>query len=103
MVTDGVPVDLLQDGLVRFEPPGTQSTTSDAPPSQATPVGMPCTRCHERPAAHRCYQCERWVCKDDHWIMLGLCKDCATTADNRSARDPAARAPPDLGIKWIAD
>ncbi|MBI2077822.1 MAG: hypothetical protein HYT80_05550 [Euryarchaeota archaeon] len=104
-MTEGAPVDLLQDELVRFVTPATPTMTAAeaAARPDAPPAGARCARCNERPATKRCFQCERWVCKDDIWTMLGLCKDCATTADNRAAREGASRARPDLGIKWIEE
>ena len=101
-MTSAAPVDLLQD-VMRFDVPVPPAEDAGpAPTPTKAPSGETCARCKDRPGTQRCYQCERWVCRDDHWIMLGLCKDCATPGDNQAARE-TSRAPPDLGIKWIEE
>ena len=79
---------------------------ADAPPAEAQPATTdlsPCAICDARSAIQRCIQCERPVCRDDVWTMLGLCKQCATEDEVRKVREGSKRPRPDLGIKWIQD
>lgn len=108
-------VDLIGDDLVRVRQEHPTPTLEPATPKQAaqawsaslaatppTDLGT-CVRCHQRPARLRCVNCQRAVCLDDAWTMLGLCKECLTPDEMRTARQGGHLKRPDLGIKWIED
>lgn len=111
-------VDLIRDDLIRFareeadEPTNAeleawaaqahaQGKELPEPPKARRPQG-PCRLCQERPSAHRCVSCDRDACREDYWIMLGLCRDCLTEEELRTARE-RERRPPALDIKWVED
>ena len=101
-------VDLLGDDLVhvqRVQPP-TETSLRDA--VAATPEAAPsanglCELCTEKGAAERCLHCARGVCREHFWIMLGLCKSCATEDEVKVAREGTNRPRPDLDIKWVEE
>lgn len=96
------PIDLLRDDLLRLSERAPDATPAPAPPARSVELG-PCRMCHERSATARCLNCDEPVCKEHHWVMLGLCKGCATPDELSAAREGANRPRPDLGIKWIED
>jgi hypothetical protein len=113
-----VGVDLLDDGLIRFPDAavGADNRALDEWARDSVAAGHelpqtrkvqrahgPCALCKERPAHHRCVHCERGACKEDYWIMLGLCRDCVTEAEVAAAKEPRSRPRPDLGIKWVEE
>lgn len=101
-------IDLLRDDLLRIqesaEPEPTDRRLAEplAVPGPAESLGT-CGLCGARPAVRRCLNCETPACKDDYWVMMGLCKRCATPAELQAARDGSLRPRPDLGIKWVED
>lgn len=108
-------VDLIGDDLVRVRHEHPAPTLEPETPKQAaeawsrsladtpaTDLGT-CVQCNQRPARLRCLNCQRAVCLDDAWTMLGLCKACLTPDEMRLAREGAHRKRPDLDIKWIED
>jgi hypothetical protein len=101
-------VDLIQDGLLRVEREKPESESPFPPRLDSavqtpahTPSGI-CPVCNERPSNRHCLHCDRDVCAQDHWVMLGLCKTCVTKKEMADAREPTLRRP-DLDIKWIED
>lgn len=44
------------------------------------PADPPTAACHlcGRPPRIRCKACQRGACSSDSWVMLGLCRSCAT-------------------------
>lgn len=100
-------IDLLQDGLLNLEREKPESESPfpklDAvltePPRQ--PSGT-CPICNERESNRHCIHCDRDVCAQDHWVMLGLCKTCVTRKEMDEARNPEPKRP-DLDIKWIEE
>jgi hypothetical protein len=103
----GPGVDLLGDGLVQVEnaeapkEPGAIEPTTQAN-LPARNLG-PCSVCQEKPGQERCVHCEKPACREHYWVMLGLCKVCATEDEMKAAREGAHRKRPDLEIKWIED
>lgn len=100
-------VDLLGDDLVRVE---RETTPVDVSLHDATTPAVPterprglCGLCNAKDAQERCLHCERDVCREHYWIMLGLCKSCATEDELRAARAGEHRPRPDLDIKWVDD
>lgn len=65
------------------------------PPAAPPPAdGTRCALCNARPPRDTCVQCGRPACAADLWIMLRLCRTCASDEDvergQRGAR-PAQR------------
>jgi hypothetical protein len=102
-------VDLLGDDLVRVEraqAPVDVSLHDALNPAVTTPTRPTrgaCNICREKEAAERCLHCEQVVCREHFWIMLGLCKSCATEEELEKSREGPTRPPPDLDIKWVED
>ncbi len=111
-------VDLLRDELIRFERQGDEQPTNQEleewaaqarakgnelpePPKARRPEG-PCRLCQERPSAHRCVACDRDACREDYWVMLGLCRECLTEEELAEARH-REKTPPELDIKWVEE
>jgi hypothetical protein len=107
-------VDLLQDGLLRFHATSQPDPTSELEtyraladatkqPEPATAPQCTCALCKTRPATQRCLHCDKSVCRDDWWTMIGLCNECATEDEVAAAREGRDRKRPDLGIKWVEE
>ncbi len=101
-------VDLLGDDLVhvqRIQAPADVSlqdaVTTTAGPNM--PPKGPCSICVTKDAAEKCLHCNQAVCREHFWIMLGLCKSCATEEELQSAREGTHRPRPDLDIKWVEE
>lgn len=68
-----VAADLLDDaGLLDVGPA--------PPPAEPLSPGV-CPLCRARPARQPCRACGQAVCADDLWVMLGLCRSCASDRD----------------------
>lgn len=101
-------VDLLGDDLVhvqRVQPPADVSLHDAVPSTRepSTPTKGLCALCSEKDAVERCLHCQRSVCREHFWIMLGLCKSCATEEELEVARQGTNRPRPDLDIKWVEE
>lgn len=57
--------------------------------------------CHlcKSPARLRCRQCNKGACGKDSWVMLGLCRTCATEERMRLAHDHQRT----VGDDWLKD
>jgi len=101
-------VDLLGDDLVHVQhvQPPVDISLHDAVAPTAEPTqhvkGL-CSICTTKAAAEKCLHCNRVVCREHFWIMLGLCKGCATEEERQRALEGPPRKSFDLDIKWIED
>ncbi len=48
------------------------------------------------------HACDRDACREDYWLMLGLCRECLTEEELAEARH-REKPPPELDIKWVED
>ena len=74
-----------QAGLPAIPSPSPLSGTAAAP---AVPDGM-CGLCVTRPARGTCAMCGRGACAADLWVMLRLCRSCASERDMERSQRPA--------------
>jgi hypothetical protein len=110
-------VDLLRDGLIAFAEDEAPDSNADLDawveeavaagkeipePKTSRAASGPCRLCRERAAVLVCVQCQRDVCREDSWPMMGLCRECAPPEAVEEIRN-AAKPRPELGIKWVED
>ncbi len=102
-------------GIVATPPAVAAADLVDAVPDVAIPPSARCKICREavmasedlgavpRKARYACYACGAFVCSGHHWVMLGVCRGCASAEDVHALRETRSsqRFKELLGIKWI--
>ncbi len=91
--TPGVNKDLeawMDAGTAR---PDKEAKGKDGQPGKDT-----CGMCGQRRPQYQCVQCKRPTCAADYWVMLALCRDCASEERVRRFRTGTGRAE---GQNWL--
>ncbi|MEK6975223.1 MAG: hypothetical protein AABY18_02660 [Candidatus Thermoplasmatota archaeon] len=63
------------------KPANAQTQAVEPPPSSNAASNGMCSLCATRPARGTCAMCGRAACAADLWIMLRLCRTCASDRD----------------------